>query len=150
MYFNNGVVAIFKPMRVRREQEALPNQMYFDIFERHTSEIGAYHLDRFVFFSNSFIQHFNLYHNYFCSSIIPLVISILRFNRAMPVVGRQINMIREILQKCKPSLQKTFFVSPKPDENLCFTGTGECIFCDVYHPICGNGTFIEVILLVNL
>lgn len=46
--FDNDVVALFIPMRVRREQEALPNQLYFDLYERHTSEIAAFHLDRFV------------------------------------------------------------------------------------------------------
>ncbi|XP_055300430.1 extracellular serine/threonine protein CG31145-like [Sitodiplosis mosellana] len=118
--FDNDAVALFKPIRFSREQETLPNQMYFPEYERHTSEIAAFHLDR-----------------------------ILGFRRAMPVIGRNMNMITEILRLADPSLQKTFFVSPKPDENLCFTGNCQQ-FCDGYHPICGNGTYIEGSLMAYL
>ncbi|XP_031624731.1 extracellular serine/threonine protein CG31145-like [Contarinia nasturtii] len=111
--FDNGVMALFKPMRVSREQEALPNQMYFAEYERHTSEIAAYHLDK-----------------------------VLGFRRAMPVIGRKINLITEVLRLAKPNLQRTFAISPKPDENICFTGNCKQ-FCDTYHPICGNGTDLE-------
>lgn len=47
--YDNDVKALFKPMRVTREQQALPNQLYFCEYERHTSEIAAFHLDRFVY-----------------------------------------------------------------------------------------------------
>lgn len=46
--FDNGIFAMFKPMRVTREQQALPNQIYYAEYERHTSEIAAYHLDKLV------------------------------------------------------------------------------------------------------
>lgn len=72
------------------------------------------------------------------------IIRILGFRRAMPVVGRKINLITEVLRLAKPNLQRTFYISPKPDENICFTGNCEQ-FCDSYHPICANGTYLEVI-----
>lgn len=46
--FDNDIEALFKPKRVTRQQEALPNQMYFVNYDRHTSEIAAFHLDRLV------------------------------------------------------------------------------------------------------
>lgn len=47
------------------------------------------------------------------------------------------------MRKAEPDLQKSFFISPKPDENLCFHG--DCKqYCDEYHPICGNPITIEV------
>lgn len=49
-YYDNGVVAMMKPKRMSREQQAAPNQIYFAEFERHTSEIAAFHLDRLVLF----------------------------------------------------------------------------------------------------
>lgn len=44
--FRNSIDAVFKPMRVARDQQALPNQHFNAEYERHTSEIAAYHLDR--------------------------------------------------------------------------------------------------------
>lgn len=68
---------------------------------------------------------------------------LLGFRRAMPVTGRTVNLITEIMRKAEPDLQKSFFISPKPDENLCFHG--DCKqYCDEYHPICGNPITIEV------
>lgn len=48
MFFDNEVLALFKPKRTLREQQAPPNQVHVAEYERHTSEIAAYHLDRFV------------------------------------------------------------------------------------------------------
>lgn len=48
IFFDNEVIALFKPKRTTREQQAPPNQVHVAEFERHTSEIAAYHLDRFV------------------------------------------------------------------------------------------------------
>lgn len=60
----------------------------------------------------------------------------------MPVTGRKINLITDVLRLAERSLQETFFVSPKPDENICFTG--QCsLYCDQLHPICGKGHTIE-------
>lgn len=39
--FTNDVVALFKPIRMPREQQALPNQWYFAEYERHNSEIAG-------------------------------------------------------------------------------------------------------------
>lgn len=68
---------------------------------------------------------------------------ILGFYRAAPTIGRNINMVVEMLRVSPPRLQRTFFVSPKPDENMCFSGNCE-LYCDSYHPMCGNGNMIEV------
>lgn len=48
--FVNHVEALFKPIRVTFEQQA-DNQMYIPEYEKHTSEIAAYHVDRLVFFA---------------------------------------------------------------------------------------------------
>lgn len=114
IFFDNEVVALFRPKRTSREQQALPNQVHTAEYERHTSEIAAFHLDR-----------------------------VLGFYRAVPTVGRNVNMITEMLRVSEPRFQRTFSVSPKPDENVCFTGNCK-LYCDAYHPICGNGIMIEV------
>lgn len=46
--FDNEIVAFLKPQRTARDQQAMPNQIYYAEYERHTSEIAAFHLDRFV------------------------------------------------------------------------------------------------------
>lgn len=81
--FENGMKALFKPMRFPREQQTLPNHFYFSDFERHTAEIAAFHLDR-----------------------------ILEFRRAMPVCGRLVNITADIFQVADSALMRTAFVSP--------------------------------------
>ena len=81
--FENGGQALFKPMRFPRDREADPNHFYFVDFERHNSEIAAFHLDR-----------------------------ILGFRRTPPVIGRILNITSEIYSLADDELLKTFFISP--------------------------------------
>ncbi|XP_063380931.1 extracellular serine/threonine protein CG31145 isoform X1 [Cydia fagiglandana] len=109
--YPNGIQALFKPMRFARDVQTLPNHFYFSDYERHTAEIAAFHLDR-----------------------------ILGFRRAMPVVGRVLNMTTEIYDVTEGDILKTFFVSPA--NNFCFHG--KCsYYCDTGHAICGNPDMLE-------
>ncbi|XP_045772351.1 extracellular serine/threonine protein CG31145 isoform X1 [Maniola jurtina] len=109
--YPNGVQALFKPMRFARDVQTLPNHFYFSDYERHNAEIAAFHLDR-----------------------------ILGFRRAMPVVGRVVNMTTEIYDVTEGDILKTFFVSPA--NNFCFHG--KCsYYCDTGHAICGNPDMLE-------
>ncbi|XP_055705963.1 extracellular serine/threonine protein CG31145 isoform X1 [Phlebotomus papatasi] len=109
--YPNDIKALFKPMRFPRDQQTLPNHFYFTDFERHTAEIAAFHLD-----------------------------GLMGFRRAMPVVGRTLNITTEIYQVSDDELLKTFFVSPS--NNLCFHG--KCsYYCDTSHAICGSPDTLE-------
>ncbi|CAB3399258.1 unnamed protein product [Caenorhabditis bovis] len=103
--FNNDKQAVFKPMRFGRDYESDPNHFYFSDFERHHAEIATFHLDR-----------------------------ILGFRRAVPTVGRILNMTTELFEKAEKKLKKTFFYSPA--KNFCFVSRCD-YYCDTTHAICG-------------
>lgn len=81
--YENGMKAIFKPMRFSREYQTPPNHFYFNDFERHTAEIAAFHLDR-----------------------------VLGFRRCVPVTGRRLNITTEIFAIADSELMRTAYVSP--------------------------------------
>lgn len=116
--FQDGGQALFKPMRFPRAQETLPDHFYFTDFERHNAEVAAFHLDR-----------------------------LLGFRRAVPVVGRQINITTDIYDLAEQDLLKTFFISPAG--NLCFHGRCS-YYCDTSHAICGHPDNTEASLATFL
>uniref|UniRef100_A0A8C4SD85 Family with sequence similarity 20 member C, like n=1 Tax=Erpetoichthys calabaricus TaxID=27687 RepID=A0A8C4SD85_ERPCA len=92
MSFPNYGQALFKPMKQTRDQETPADFFYFSDFERHNSEIAAFHLDR-----------------------------ILDFRRIPPTVGRPINITSEIWDITSDrKLARTFYISPA--NNVCFYG----------------------------
>ncbi|XP_060107955.1 pseudokinase FAM20A [Heteronotia binoei] len=104
--------AMFKPMRQKRGEETPEDFFYFVDFQRHNAEIAAFHLDR-----------------------------ILDFRRVPPVVGRLINITKEILEVTKNEiLQSVFFVSPA--SNVCFFA--KCPYmCKTEYAVCGNPHLLE-------
>uniref|UniRef100_A0A6J0TF20 Pseudokinase FAM20A isoform X2 n=1 Tax=Pogona vitticeps TaxID=103695 RepID=A0A6J0TF20_9SAUR len=104
--------AMFKPMRQKRDEETPEDFFYFVDFQRHNAEIAAFHLDR-----------------------------ILDFRRVPPVVGRMINITKEILEITKNELlQSVFFISPA--SNVCFFA--KCPYmCKTEYAVCGNPHMLE-------
>lgn len=112
MSFPNYGQVLFKPMKQERDEETNVNLYYFSDFERHNAEISAFHLDR-----------------------------ILGFRRMPPVVGRLVNLFKEIKDiTTDHKLVTTFFTSPVG--NMCFYG--QCsYYCSTEHAICGRPHMIE-------
>ena len=129
--FSNGKKALMKPMRFGRNYETDPNHFYFGDFERHTAEIASYHLDKFVMICK--VSHANR--------------RVLGFRRAVPTVGRVLNISSELWPLADAKLAKTFFVSPV--KNLCFVGKCD-YYCDTTHAICGSPDMKEGSLQVFL
>uniref|UniRef100_A0A915IVD4 FAM20 C-terminal domain-containing protein n=1 Tax=Romanomermis culicivorax TaxID=13658 RepID=A0A915IVD4_ROMCU len=138
--FHNGKRALFKPMRFSRNFETHEDQFYFTDFERHNAEIAAFHLDR------NFIENTIL-----CDTIIRefpnckqqylfLSYRLLGFRRAVPTVGRVVNMTDEFLPNAEKTLARTFFYSPA--KNLCFVGKCD-YYCDTTHAVCGKPDLVE-------
>ncbi|RXM33827.1 Pseudokinase FAM20A [Acipenser ruthenus] len=104
--------AMFKPMRQERDEETPEDFFYFIDFQRHNAEIAAFHLDR-----------------------------ILDFRRVPPVVGRFINVTKEILHTTRSEdLKSVFFTSPA--NNMCFFA--KCLYvCKTEYAVCGNPDMLE-------
>ncbi|KAG1698521.1 Glycosaminoglycan xylosylkinase [Nymphon striatum] len=77
--------------------------------DRHYGEIASFHLNR-----------------------------LLGFNRAPIVVGRRINLRREILPVATPEIAKTFFSN---GPNMCFYGV--CTYCRKEFSACGKGDVLD-------
>ncbi|XP_069387022.1 extracellular serine/threonine protein kinase FAM20C-like isoform X2 [Paralichthys olivaceus] len=119
MSFPNYGQALFKPMKQERDDETNYNLYYFSDFERHNAEIAAFHLDR-----------------------------ILGFRRIPPVVGRLVDVIKEIKDiTTDRKLARTFFTSPVG--NVCFYGRCS-YYCSTEHAVCGRPRDLEASLAVML
>ncbi|CAJ1054105.1 extracellular serine/threonine protein kinase FAM20C [Xyrichtys novacula] len=117
--FPNYGQAMFKPMKQERDEETNYNLYYFSDFERHNAEVSAFHLDR-----------------------------ILGYRRIPPVVGRLVDVVKEIKDVTTDrKLARTFFNSPVG--NVCFYG--QCsYYCSTEHAVCGRPRDLEASLAVML
>ncbi|XP_034543519.1 extracellular serine/threonine protein kinase FAM20C [Notolabrus celidotus] len=117
--FPNYGQAMFKPMKQERDEETNYNLYYFSDFERHNAEIAAFHLDR-----------------------------ILGYRRIPPVVGRLVDVVKEIKAVTTDrKLARTFFNSPVG--SVCFYG--QCsYYCSTEHAVCGRPRDLEASLAVML
>uniref|UniRef100_A0A3Q2P1W6 FAM20A golgi associated secretory pathway pseudokinase n=1 Tax=Fundulus heteroclitus TaxID=8078 RepID=A0A3Q2P1W6_FUNHE len=104
--------AMFKPMRQQRDEETPEDFFYFVDFQRHNAEIAAFHLDM-----------------------------ILDFRRVPPVVGRRVNLTREVFQVAhNEDLRAVFFTSPA--NNTCFFA--KCLYmCKTEYAVCGSPELLE-------
>ncbi|KAG7487005.1 hypothetical protein JOB18_044281 [Solea senegalensis] len=119
MSFPNYGQAMFKPMKQERDDETNYNLYYFSDFERHNAEIAAFHLDR-----------------------------ILGYRRIPPVVGRLVDVIKEIKDiTTDHKLARTFFTSPVG--NACFYGLCS-YYCSTEHAVCGRPKNVEASMAVML
>ncbi|XP_061130715.1 extracellular serine/threonine protein kinase FAM20C-like isoform X1 [Syngnathus typhle] len=119
MSFPNYGQAMFKPMKQDRNDETNYNLYYFSDFERHNAEIAAFHLDR-----------------------------ILGYRRVPPVVGRKVDVVKEIKDiTTDHKLARTFFNSPVG--NVCFYGRCS-YYCSTEHAVCGRPTALEASLALML
>eukprot|EP00795_Rhopilema_esculentum_P010650 gene10650-19392_t len=82
----------------------------YDGFDRHNAEIAAFHLDR-----------------------------ILGFFRAPPVVGRKLDLEKEVKPVGEEALLKTFFKNEDGDD--CFYGV--CYYCKKSEAACAKGKIME-------
>uniref|UniRef100_UPI0037E818F4 extracellular serine/threonine protein kinase FAM20C-like n=1 Tax=Semicossyphus pulcher TaxID=241346 RepID=UPI0037E818F4 len=119
MSFPNYGQAMFKPMKQERDEETNYNLYYFSDFERHNAEIAAFHLDR-----------------------------ILGYRRIPPVVGRLVDVVKEIKDVTTDrKLARTFFTSPVG----CVCFYGQCsYYCSTEHAVCGRPRDLEASLAVML
>ncbi|KAM4652506.1 extracellular serine/threonine protein kinase FAM20C-like [Discoglossus pictus] len=112
MTFPDYGQALFKPMKQSRDQETPADFFYFSDFERHNAEISAFHLDR-----------------------------ILDFRRIPPVVGRLLNITKEVRDiTTDKKLARTFYISPA--NNVCFYGVCS-YYCSPEHALCGKPDLLE-------
>ncbi|XP_041837725.1 extracellular serine/threonine protein kinase FAM20C-like isoform X2 [Melanotaenia boesemani] len=108
MSFPNYGQALFKPMKQERHEETNYNLYYFSDFERHNAEISAFHLDR-----------------------------ILGYRRVPPVVGRLVDVVKEIKDVTTDL------------GNVCFYG--QCsYYCSTEHAVCGRPRYLEGSMAVML
>lgn len=67
--------------------------------------------------------------------------SALGSRRAMPVVGRNVHMITDLMRLADTELQRSFSISHS--QNICFHGNCK-LYCDIYHQVCGEKDMLEV------
>lgn len=117
------------PNRQERDEETNYNLYYFSDFERHNAEIAAFHLDRYRVHSETKAQHLWSSHQsvkwwtawspkIHAARLCPRIFlcsrcRILGYRRSPPVVGRLVDVVKEIKDiTTDRKLAQTFFTSP--------------------------------------